>query len=71
MITLIIALTWACPSGLEHKTEVTYAHPKQLEKAQDQFERYQIALNRLTHDFNKEECTLVEVKGGHRKVNKK
>jgi hypothetical protein len=70
MITLVIALTWACPSGLEHKTEVTYNYPKQLQKAIDQYNRYEIAINRLDHSFGQEKCTLVDIKGGHRKGGK-
>jgi hypothetical protein len=70
-ITLAIILTWACPSGVEQKTQLSFEYPKQLNQAMEQYKAYEAGLDNTTLAINGENCTLVSVKGGHKKLPKK
>jgi uncharacterized ion transporter superfamily protein YfcC len=70
MIILAIVLTWACPSGALHKTQSSYAYPKDLDKAMAKYEALDATVNVATKEFNGELCLLTDIKGGHRKVKK-
>jgi hypothetical protein len=62
---LAIILTWACPSGLERKTQINHSYPKEFDAALLKYKELEAGLDILTKDFNGEVCTLTSIRGGH------
>lgn len=61
----VIILTYLCPSGNTIDAEL---HFKKIEykQAVTVFEKARKDIGKKTDVFNKEECTLTEVRAGHR-----